>query len=196
MKDDHIQVLHDRVFIAGIQQQNQEIVVQAGAFRLRSHAVRLQARIETLTDLPVFVLLENGISRIIIFGFESVEHALQLQRILTEQEIPSFLRLSTNNLPRVQLPAQEITVPASRADTLVGARDRIQITNFTGRIEDILLQAGAFSILANAEKFHAHIETLIDISVSTQKEDSLSKVLIYGFESVDHALRIQNVPLS
>ncbi|HAJ99896.1 MAG TPA: hypothetical protein DCM62_07710 [Bacteroidales bacterium] len=194
MGDDHIQVLHDRVFIAGIQQQNQEIVIQAGAFRLRTHAARLQAQIETLTELPVFVLLENGLSRIIIFGFESVEHALHLQRILTEQEIPSFLRLSTtNNLPRVQIPEQETTVPALRADTLVIVQDRIQITNFRGRIEEISLQAGAFSILANAEKFHAHIETLIDTSVLTQKEDSLSKVLIYGFESVDHALRIQNV---
>jgi len=178
--------------IADFQNRISEIILQVGAFRFRSYAARHQARIEKLTDLPVFILRENGFSKIIIFGFESIDHALHIQNILTKQEIPSFFRLSTKfSMPKLQPPAPDPKVPTLLKDSIVTPSGAISIAEFQNRIGEIMLQAGAFRVPSNAMRLQVRLQELLNKPVFILKEDSLMKVVIFGFESVEHALNIQ-----
>jgi len=168
---------------------NPDLVIQVGAFRQESNALVLKNKLSAVLNKSVFLVVEDGFTKVRLTGFSGLEEIERLYPTL------SFLGLKNIWILPVKK-TEEINPQASvQADTTNKQElEKSAIPDIAEDMPDVsqstfTLQVEVFHDKSKAMNAHKKITAEINLPVEIVQEWEYYRLIVPGFKTTDEAIK-------
>jgi len=171
---------------------NPDLVIQVGAFRQESNALVLKNKLSAVLNKSVFLVVEDGFTKVRLTGFSGLEEIEKLYPTLT------FLGLKDIWILPVKKPEEANPQAFEQPDTT--NKQETENTAFPAVDEEIsdaskstfTLQVEVFHDKSKAMNAQKKITTAINLPVELVKEWEYYRLIVPGFKTTDEAIKISS----
>lgn len=162
-----------------------EMSIQAGAFRKESNAVALQKKLSAVLDKPVVIVSEEGLYKVRITGFSSLEEMMKMVPVLEMLGLKDIWVMPvTKPVEQAIERLTDLNPLEIRSDKSFRVSEPITATNLAPRSvaePTIALQVGIFHKESQALRAKKKIENKLNLPVEIVPQWDYYHVVVTGF---------------